>query len=277
MRTLELLCVVALMAGAGPCERATQTGLGVKLAMTGKSALPASNDENNEGLPPAVTTGAPLPSPGPSSGPDVYQATLRLKIGIDERGNVSQVQIVKPLPVESLQEKALETVRTWKFRPAMNGAIAVPAPALVSIRFHLTHPVDYNANCRSPFAVAATQSVDAGGLTWEDFPDEIDHWLAQKKDQAPLSNVCQAAPPAVKYAIIWQGRSHAERQEVSLAVGSSFPRLDPEWTGKGTVEAFAMFEGQRRLPALFTSRNTSCETGLKAALIFLANKREKVD
>jgi hypothetical protein len=58
---------------------------------------------------------------------------------------------------------------------------------------------------------------------------------------------------------------------VSYVVGSSSPGKEPEWSGKGIVEVFAMSKGELHPPALFTSSRTSCENGLKAAVVFLVN------
>ena len=65
-----------------------------------------------------------------------YQGTVVLWIVVDAEGNVSQVQVVKPLGL-GLDEKAVQTVRTWKFKPAMRNAVPVAVHVSVEVSFRL--------------------------------------------------------------------------------------------------------------------------------------------
>lgn len=65
-----------------------------------------------------------------------YQGTVVLWIVVDAQGNVSDVRVVKPLGL-GLDEKAVETVRTWKFKAAMRNNIPVPVRVLVEVSFRL--------------------------------------------------------------------------------------------------------------------------------------------
>ncbi|MES1243508.1 MAG: TonB family protein [Acidobacteriota bacterium] len=61
--------------------------------------------------------------------------TITIEAVIDEQGNVVDAKVVEGLPM-GLDEKALETVRTWKFKPATSGGkpIRVNYTVTVSLR-----------------------------------------------------------------------------------------------------------------------------------------------
>jgi TonB family protein len=66
-----------------------------------------------------------------------YQGTVVLWIVVDAQGNVANdVRVVKPLGL-GLDEKAMETVRTWKFKPAMRNGTPVPVRVIVEVSFRL--------------------------------------------------------------------------------------------------------------------------------------------
>ncbi len=65
-----------------------------------------------------------------------YQGTVVLWIVVGADGNVSNVRVVKPLGL-GLDEKAVETVRTWKFKPCMRMGNPVPCNVSVEVGFHL--------------------------------------------------------------------------------------------------------------------------------------------
>lgn len=62
-----------------------------------------------------------------------YQGTVVLWIVVDAQGNVGNVRVVKPLGL-GLDEKAVETLRTWKFRPATRNGVPVPVSVEVTFR-----------------------------------------------------------------------------------------------------------------------------------------------
>src|SRR5208337_3634293 len=96
-----------------------------------------------ENIPPK---GAKVSNPSPTFKPEPgyterareakLQGTLTLWIVIDSEGNVADTGIIKPLGM-GLDAKALETVRTWKFKPAMREGTQVPARAMVELSFRL--------------------------------------------------------------------------------------------------------------------------------------------
>jgi TonB family protein len=59
-----------------------------------------------------------------------------LWIIVDVQGNVTDIRVVKPLGL-GLDEKAVETVRTWKFKPAMRNSVPVPVRVGVEVTFRL--------------------------------------------------------------------------------------------------------------------------------------------
>ena len=65
-----------------------------------------------------------------------YQGTCVLWIVVDAQGNVQQAQVVKPLGM-GLDENALSTVKTWKFKPAMRNGVPVPVRVMVEVSFRL--------------------------------------------------------------------------------------------------------------------------------------------
>ena len=65
-----------------------------------------------------------------------YQGTVVLWIIVDASGAVTDCRVVKPLGL-GLDEKAVETVRTWKFKPAMRNGTPVPVRVMVEVSFRL--------------------------------------------------------------------------------------------------------------------------------------------
>ena len=65
-----------------------------------------------------------------------YQGTLVMWIVVDAQGRVTQEQIVKPLGM-GLDQKALGTVKTWKFIPAKRNGTPVPVQVDVEVTFRL--------------------------------------------------------------------------------------------------------------------------------------------
>jgi len=65
-----------------------------------------------------------------------YQGTVVLWIVVDAQGAVQQAQVVKPLGM-GLDENAVRTVKTWKFKPAMRNGTPVPVRVMVEVSFRL--------------------------------------------------------------------------------------------------------------------------------------------
>lgn len=60
--------------------------------------------------------------------------TVTVEAVIDEQGNVADARVVKGLPM-GLDEKALEAVRTWKFKPATAGGKPMKVNYTVTVTF----------------------------------------------------------------------------------------------------------------------------------------------
>ncbi len=65
-----------------------------------------------------------------------YQGTVVLWIIVDAQGSVHDVRVVKPLGL-GLDEKAVEAVKTWKFKPATRNGVPVPVRVMVEVSFRL--------------------------------------------------------------------------------------------------------------------------------------------
>jgi len=87
-----------------------------------------------------VTEPVPIYKPDPPYSKEAlkakYQGTVVLWITIDTSGAVSDCRVVKPLGF-GLDENAVETVKTWKFNPAMRLGTPVPVRVMVQVTFRL--------------------------------------------------------------------------------------------------------------------------------------------
>jgi TonB family protein len=65
-----------------------------------------------------------------------YQGTVVLTIEVGADGKPHGIRIVSGLGL-GLDEKAIEAVSQWKFKPAMRNGRPVPAPATIEVNFRL--------------------------------------------------------------------------------------------------------------------------------------------
>lgn len=65
-----------------------------------------------------------------------YSGVVLVEIIVDAQGNVRDAQVVKPVGL-GLDEKALEAVRTWKFKPGMRNGVPVATRVGVEVSFRL--------------------------------------------------------------------------------------------------------------------------------------------
>ncbi len=88
----------------------------------------------------SVTAPIPIYKPEPPYSEEArkakHQGTVVLFIVVDTQGTVTDARVVKPLGL-GLDEKALETVRTWKFKPGLRNGVPVPVKVLVEVQFRL--------------------------------------------------------------------------------------------------------------------------------------------
>jgi TonB family protein len=65
-----------------------------------------------------------------------FQGTVILAIEVDANGMPSNIRVIRSVGL-GLDERAIQAVAKWKFRPAMSGDHTVAAPATVEVSFHL--------------------------------------------------------------------------------------------------------------------------------------------
>ncbi|MBI4458681.1 MAG: energy transducer TonB [Acidobacteria bacterium] len=65
-----------------------------------------------------------------------YQGTVVLNLVVQRDGSVRDIRVVQPLGL-GLDEKAVEAVRQWRFRPGMKNGTAVDVLATVEVTFRL--------------------------------------------------------------------------------------------------------------------------------------------
>jgi len=65
-----------------------------------------------------------------------YQGIVTLWMVVSPQGTVADVRVAKPLGM-GLDEKAVEAVRTWRFKPGVRNGIAVAVRVLVEVSFRL--------------------------------------------------------------------------------------------------------------------------------------------
>jgi TonB family protein len=65
-----------------------------------------------------------------------YSGTVVLSVVIDANGNTRDIHVIRPLGL-GLDEKAIEAVAKWRFRPAMKNGRAVAVQAQVEVNFRL--------------------------------------------------------------------------------------------------------------------------------------------
>lgn len=87
-----------------------------------------------------VTPPRPIFSPDPEFSEEArkakYQGTCTLMIVVDTDGKPTNLRVVNSLGM-GLDEKALETVRTWRFEPGMKDGHPVKVEMAVEVDFHL--------------------------------------------------------------------------------------------------------------------------------------------
>ena len=85
---------------------------------------------------PPVKIYGPSPSYTEDARKGRVQGVVILEAIIDALGNVTEVKVLKGLPL-GLAESAVETARTWRFEPARKDGVAVPVFYNLTIRFSL--------------------------------------------------------------------------------------------------------------------------------------------
>ena len=65
-----------------------------------------------------------------------YSGSVLLSVVVDENGVPQNIKVVRPLGM-GLDQKAIEAVMKWRFRPGMKGGKAVPVMAQIEVSFRI--------------------------------------------------------------------------------------------------------------------------------------------
>jgi TonB family protein len=65
-----------------------------------------------------------------------FQGTVVLSIVVDPSGKARDIKVIRPLGL-GLDEKAIEAVSKWRFKPGMKDGVPVPVRASVEVNFRL--------------------------------------------------------------------------------------------------------------------------------------------
>jgi protein TonB len=88
------------------------------------------------GAKPPVAIYSPEPEFSDEARKAKYQGVCTLNVVVDAKGNPTNIRVSSSLGM-GLDEKAIETVKTWKFEPAMKDGHPVPFEIAVEVDFHL--------------------------------------------------------------------------------------------------------------------------------------------
>lgn len=65
-----------------------------------------------------------------------FQGSVLLQVVVDDKGNPRDIRVVRPLGL-GLDEKAIEAVQKWRFKPGFLNGKAVPVQAMIEVNFRL--------------------------------------------------------------------------------------------------------------------------------------------
>ena len=65
-----------------------------------------------------------------------FQGTVVLQVVVDEHGLPQQIKVTRPLGL-GLDQKAIEAVTKWRFKPGMKDGKPVPVLATIEVNFRL--------------------------------------------------------------------------------------------------------------------------------------------
>src|SRR5579863_2575044 len=87
-----------------------------------------------------VTNPVPIDRPEPQYSEEArkakWQGAVLLSLVVDEHGKPIQIKVIRPLGL-GLDEKAIEAVSKWTFKPGMKDGKAVPVQAQIEVTFRL--------------------------------------------------------------------------------------------------------------------------------------------
>jgi TonB family protein len=96
----------------------------------------ASCLEKDSAASPPVPIDKPEPPYTPMARSAKVQGAVVLLVGVNAQGNVRDVEVLKPLGY-GLDDQAVETVQTWRFKPAICNGVPTPVSVMVEVVFLL--------------------------------------------------------------------------------------------------------------------------------------------
>jgi TonB family protein len=214
---------------------------------------------------PPVVILAPQPGSIPPRDQNGPQGTSVLEIEVDEKGNVADAKVVKVLGY-GLDEKALETVRTWKFRPAKANGHPTRVRIMVEVKFRLFQTARLDAPCTTPFTFARMNGKDPQNMIRGEFSIEVTSWWTRQKGPGDYSRLCAVPVRDARYAIVWRA-SPNNHQQVSPYGTTETVGSSP--ANKGFAEVYQVSDGQIQSTPVFTSTKSSAMIGFMEAVDFL--------
>ncbi len=135
---------LAMLRAAGASESLLRTIRGakrvkqpVKQVPNALESMSPSQTGTNAGVTPPLLDYNPEPAYTLQARHDKLEGEIQLRIVVDSHGNVTDAQeISKPLG-DGLDESAIETVKTWTFKPATHNGVPVPVRVTVVVNFRL--------------------------------------------------------------------------------------------------------------------------------------------
>jgi len=197
-----------------------------------------------------VSAPIPIYSPDPPYSEEARRAklsgTVVVQIIVDSAGNVRDAKVTRPLGL-GLDEKAVETIRTWRFKPAMRDGVPVNVRMLVQVAFRIfTSPPP----CPLPFVFAEMDWYDPHKVTWDQFAGDVVYWWTRQGGSAKFPKICQASRWDAGYTIVW-------RRGVATI----------------RVEVYRLVRGEVQYPPVFLAKDTSSSKGaFKQAAKYLAQQ-----
>jgi len=217
----------------------------------------------NDQLMPPVVIQAPQPRSSSEGGPPKRKSVSVLEVEIDPSGNVSNARVIKPVGY-GLDEKALETVKTWKFKPATLNGQPTSTRVVVEVAFHLHHPAQVDPPCPTPFAIAEMDGRDTPRPFWGEFSPAVDVWWPRQKESGKFPGLCAANRNDARYAIVWRSSPPSPPRQTSPGIWQN-----PGTPASGFADVFRMVNGQIQPAAIFTSKHTSSLRAFKEAVDYL--------
>lgn len=128
--------VLTLLAGLASVRAFPLKGGAAAASPNNPPAAPKVFNASDKGVTPPVPISKPDPPYTAEARAAEIQGTVQLQIVVGVDGAVTDVKVLQPIN-EGLTDSAVETIRTWKFRPAMKAGKPVPCKVMVEVSFRL--------------------------------------------------------------------------------------------------------------------------------------------